>query len=65
MRGSSINLLINQVEKMSKSKYNVVTPDDIVNDYGADCPPLYEMFLGPLEQSKPGTQTEFQEFQIL
>lgn len=42
-----------EVEKMSKSKYNVVTPDDIVSDYGADCLRLYEMFLGPLEQSKP------------
>lgn len=43
----------NEVEKMSKSKYNVVTPDDIVADYGADTLRLYEMFLGPLEQSKP------------
>ncbi len=42
-----------EVEKMSKSKYNVVTPDDIVVDYGADTLRLYEMFLGPLEQSKP------------
>ena len=42
-----------EVEKMSKSKYNVVTPDDIVEQYGADCLRLYEMFLGPLEQSKP------------
>ena len=41
------------VEKMSKSKYNVVTPDDICTDYGADTLRLYEMFLGPLEQSKP------------
>jgi leucyl-tRNA synthetase len=41
------------VEKMSKSKYNVVTPDDIIEDYGADTLRLYEMFLGPLEQSKP------------
>lgn len=41
------------VEKMSKSKYNVVNPDDIVNDYGADSLRLYEMFLGPLEQYKP------------
>jgi leucyl-tRNA synthetase len=38
---------------MSKSRYNVVTPDDIVADYGADTLRLYEMFLGPLEQSKP------------
>jgi leucyl-tRNA synthetase len=42
-----------EVEKMSKSKYNVVNPDQIVNDYGADSLRLYEMFLGPLEQAKP------------
>lgn len=42
-----------EVEKMSKSKYNVVNPDSIVADYGADTLRLYEMFLGPLEQSKP------------
>lgn len=42
-----------EVEKMSKSKYNIVTPDNIVEDYGADTLRLYEMFLGPLEQSKP------------
>ena len=42
-----------EVEKMSKSKYNVVNPDDIVSDYGADSLRLYEMFLGPLEQYKP------------
>jgi leucyl-tRNA synthetase len=41
------------VEKMSKSLYNVVNPDDIVVTYGADTLRLYEMFLGPLEQSKP------------
>ncbi len=41
------------VEKMSKSMYNVVNPDDIVDRYGADTLRLYEMFLGPLEQSKP------------
>ncbi|WP_298340043.1 class I tRNA ligase family protein [uncultured Algibacter sp.] len=41
------------VEKMSKSKYNVVNPDNIVSDYGADSLRLYEMFLGPLEQYKP------------
>ena len=41
------------VEKMSKSKFNVVNPDDIVDRYGADTLRLYEMFLGPLEQSKP------------
>jgi len=42
-----------EVEKMSKSKYNVVNPDDICEEYGADTLRLYEMFLGPLEQSKP------------
>lgn len=42
-----------EVEKMSKSKYNVVTPDAICNEYGADTLRLYEMFLGPLEQAKP------------
>ncbi len=42
-----------EVEKMSKSKYNVVSPDDICEEYGADTLRLYEMFLGPLEQSKP------------
>ena len=41
------------IEKMSKSKYNVVNPDDICNNYGADTLRLYEMFLGPVEQSKP------------
>ena len=41
------------VEKMSKSKYNVVNPDDIIEEYGADTLRLYEMFLGPIEQSKP------------
>lgn len=42
-----------EVEKMSKSKYNVVNPDDICEEYGADTLRLYEMFLGPLEQAKP------------
>jgi leucyl-tRNA synthetase len=42
-----------EVEKMSKSKYNVVTPDIICEQYGADTLRLYEMFLGPLEQAKP------------
>jgi leucyl-tRNA synthetase, eubacterial and mitochondrial family len=41
------------VEKMSKSMFNVVNPDNICNTYGADTLRLYEMFLGPLEQSKP------------
>ena len=42
-----------EVEKMSKSLYNVVNPDVIIENYGADTLRLYEMFLGPLEQSKP------------
>lgn len=42
-----------EVEKMSKSKYNVVNPDQICEEYGADTLRLYEMFLGPIEQSKP------------
>ena len=42
-----------EVEKMSKSKFNVVNPDDIIGRYGADTLRMYEMFLGPLEQSKP------------
>src|SRR5690606_21845819 len=42
-----------EVEKMSKSKYNVVNPDSICEQYGADSLRLYEMFLGPLEQAKP------------
>ena len=42
-----------EVEKMSKSKYNVVNPDDICDEFGADTLRLYEMFLGPLEQAKP------------
>ena len=42
-----------EVEKMSKSKFNVTNPDDIVAKYGADVLRMYEMFLGPIEQSKP------------
>jgi len=42
-----------EVEKMSKSKFNVVNPDDIISRFGADTLRMYEMFLGPLEQSKP------------
>jgi len=46
-------LVSREVEKMSKSKYNVVSPDEICVQYGADSLRLYEMFLGPLEQAKP------------
>jgi leucyl-tRNA synthetase len=42
-----------QIEKMSKSSFNVVNPDDIVSEYGADSVRLYEMFMGPLEVTKP------------
>lgn len=42
-----------EVEKMSKSKWNVVNPDDVIDQHGADTLRMYEMFLGPLEQSKP------------
>jgi leucyl-tRNA synthetase len=52
-RSGGAYLVGREVEKMSKSKYNVVSPDDICNEYGADTLRLYEMFLGPLEQSKP------------
>lgn len=47
------NICGTEVEKMSKSKFNVVNPDDIIEQYGADTLRLYEMFLGPLEQAKP------------
>ena len=46
-----------EVEKMSKSKYNVVNPDQICEDYGADTLRMYEMFLGPIEQAKPWNTT--------
>jgi leucyl-tRNA synthetase len=45
--------LVPEIEKMSKSKRNVVNPDDLVEKYGADTLRMYEMFLGPIEQSKP------------
>lgn len=45
--------LFHEIGKMSKSKYNVINPDDVVEDYGADCFRMYEMFLGPVEQAKP------------
>jgi leucyl-tRNA synthetase len=45
--------ILTEVEKMSKSKFNVVNPDVLIEKYGADTFRLYEMFLGPLEQSKP------------
>lgn len=42
-----------EVEKMSKSKFNVVNPDDVIEKYGADCYRMYEMFIGPIEVAKP------------
>ena len=46
-------LCVREQEKMSKSKFNVVNPDEICDQYGADTLRMYEMFLGPIEQSKP------------
>ena len=46
-------ICVREQEKMSKSKFNVVNPDEICNQYGADTLRMYEMFLGPLEQAKP------------
>jgi leucyl-tRNA synthetase len=46
-------ITVSEVGKMSKSKYNVINPDEVVDQYGADCFRMYEMFLGPIEQSKP------------
>ena len=51
--GNGQYIIYQAIEKMSKSKYNVVNPDDICEKYGADTLRLYEMFLGPVEQSKP------------
>ncbi|XOV95208.1 MAG: leucine--tRNA ligase [Bacteroidota bacterium] len=50
---SSEFICVSEVEKMSKSKFNVVNPDDLVEQYGADTLRMYEMFLGPVEASKP------------
>ncbi len=51
--GKQFVILSPEVEKMSKSKYNVVNPDDMVAQYGADCFRMYEMFLGPITDAKP------------
>lgn len=52
VKGTDIKLTT-QVEKMSKSRYNVVNPDDVIQDYGADSMRLYEMFMGPIDAEKP------------
>ncbi len=49
-----------QIEKMSKSRYNVVNPDDVVEKYGADSMRMYEMFMGPLDRDKPWTDEGIQ-----
>ena len=49
-----------QVEKMSKSRYNVLNPDDVIREYGADSMRLYEMFMGPLDREKPWTDEGIQ-----
>jgi leucyl-tRNA synthetase len=51
--GKEYVTLTPEIEKMSKSKFNVVNPDDMVEKYGADCFRMYEMFLGPIEDAKP------------
>jgi leucyl-tRNA synthetase len=51
--GKEYVALTPEIEKMSKSKFNVVNPDDMVEKYGADCFRMYEMFLGPIEDAKP------------
>ena len=51
--GKLFTLLSHEIEKMSKRTLNVVNPDDMVAEYGADCFRMYEMFLGPIEQAKP------------
>ncbi|MEX2015986.1 MAG: leucine--tRNA ligase, partial [Candidatus Hydrogenedentales bacterium] len=52
-----------QIEKMSKSRYNVVNPDDVVREYGADALRMYEMFMGPLDRDKPWTDEGIQGVQ--
>jgi len=49
-----------QIEKMSKSRYNVVNPDEVIEEYGADAMRLYEMFMGPLDREKPWTDEGIQ-----
>ena len=56
--------VVREVEKMSKSKFNVINPDEICDKYGADTLRMYEMFLGPIEQSKPWNTQEYLELII-
>ena len=49
-----------KIEKMSKSRYNVVNPDEVIEKYGADSMRMYEMFMGPLERDKPWTDEGIQ-----
>jgi len=51
--GEKIFSVVTEIEKMSKSRYNTDNPDDIISKYGADTFRMYEMFLGPIDQSKP------------
>jgi leucyl-tRNA synthetase len=51
--GSDRFVTKSEVGKMSKSKFNVINPDDVIERYGSDCFRMYEMFLGPIEQAKP------------
>jgi len=54
VRGAEVKLHTHsEIGKMSKSRYNVINPDDVISFYGTDCFRMYEMFLGPIEQSKP------------
>jgi leucyl-tRNA synthetase len=55
--GKPVNV---QIEKMSKSRYNVINPDTVVKEYGADSMRLYEMFMGPLDRDKPWTDEGIQ-----
>lgn len=59
VKGTTTPLRV-QIEKMSKSRYNVVNPDTVVKEYGADSMRLYEMFMGPLDREKPWTEEGLQ-----
>ncbi|MCX8063754.1 MAG: leucine--tRNA ligase [Candidatus Hydrogenedentes bacterium] len=59
VKGTSIEVET-KIEKMSKSRYNVVNPDEVIENYGADSMRLYEMFMGPLDRDKPWTEEGIQ-----